>query len=58
MSADMLALAEPILVFGLLVVFMHFQFRELRQRAEAREKAAREAAPEASSDDPPGHPPG
>lgn len=69
MNPDLLALAEPLLVFGLLVVFIHWQFRELRQRAEARakdarEQAAREAAEDAAgegrppSDDPPRHPPG
>lgn len=57
MDASWLGLAEPILVFGGLLLFMHWQFRELRQRAKAREREAaeqqaREAAASAGSDGP------
>jgi hypothetical protein len=73
MDATILGLAEPLLVFGGLVLFMLWQFRELRQRAKARERATREAehveaaaagtaeaggAGPRPSDEPPRHPPG
>lgn len=54
MELSWAALLEPILVFVGLIVFMHWQFRELDQRARARKEAAEaEARKAAEADSPP-----